>query len=850
MLSVTLLVLSIFLSPVGLVYAEITEGSEEQTMTELPEPRNYLDPENQAVPRFFFTRSKNTGTVNEATTVTFFADQEVSEARIVLPKEATIIKEQLPAGLSIKQDEKKHEWVLQATWPQNKFVLPLVFGKVGVYEIMVEGEPTSIEILKQEDINEKTAEASVNQQLNDEVSSNEPSEIYSMPQFPSFTDSSHTTVVDNEGNVVSGMPIQPSNLVYLEYLGNNMSQDITANGARFNSGTRFNRGTIIRIKNAAMYREQPLIVAIEILTDGTTVNYSNRGINPVSSVNNEGLSIRIFVEDEYENPYVPEGVTFGLGLLNNYNNLTSDRFYYYEVSTPLGISNVVGLSGTLDETNINPIQNGYAFTQLPRPRTDPNSAPIINFLFPATTSGFTFSISFRRQTTNQVVPVALTGHHFFTAEAPLLVPVPYDEIIANETENSDSFKAIFEVEQFIPKQVRDVFYDDPFKLTISFPSFTRLEGNLTEVKIISEYNDEIPYEIEGNRIEIPLSREVQSAIAGGKIKVYGEIELPRDASDFFRFFDNEDNFFNIPYKAKNSSFKNYQETIARVKIPAPEGKPIRQIVQINSTTNDLNPDKLVTDLKSVLPEQDKIIIKGIYEDKKFDTLGEDEVSVVIASALTGLTSTITVPIEVIMSHVPPVDPLDPETEIDPENPPVIPEDQGFLSIDFVSQFNFGPQRISVSGQTYYAQPQRLLNEDGTVNEAEERPNFVQISDRRSDDERNGWQLSVTQNGQFSNQNGHELIGSEIQLFNQELVTAQGGTMPELQEKPVQRILPNTKKVLLQADKESGTGTWIYRFGDQNTADKSVGLYVPKGTNPEATSYSTKLTWELSSVPDN
>ncbi|MHA6059356.1 WxL domain-containing protein [Enterococcus mundtii] len=200
--------------------------------------------------------------------------------------------------------------------------------------------------------------------------------------------------------------------------------------------------------------------------------------------------------------------------------------------------------------------------------------------------------------------------------------------------------------------------------------------------------------------------------------------------------------------------------------------------------------------------------------------------------------------------VSPVDPINPEAEIDPENPPVLPENQGLLSIDFASEFKFGINAISAQDKTYYAQPQRLLNEDGTVNETQERPNFIQISDRRADNERSGWQLSVTQNGQFSNQNGHELIGSEIQLFNQELVTAQGGTMPELQEKPVQRILPNQKKVLLQADKESGTGTWIYRFGDQNTADKSIGLYVPKGTNPEATSYSTTLTWELSSVPNN
>jgi len=200
--------------------------------------------------------------------------------------------------------------------------------------------------------------------------------------------------------------------------------------------------------------------------------------------------------------------------------------------------------------------------------------------------------------------------------------------------------------------------------------------------------------------------------------------------------------------------------------------------------------------------------------------------------------------------VAPVDPLDPETEIAPENKPEIPEDQGRLSLDFVSQFNFDTQKISVSDQTYYAQPQRLLNEDGTVNESEERPNFVQISDRRAGNERSGWQLSVTQNEQFRNESGRELIGSEIQLFNQELATAQGGTAPTLQEETTQRIIPNTKKILLQTDEESGTGTWIYRLGNQQTANKSVGLYVPRGTNPEATSYSTTLTWELSAVPGN
>ncbi|NMP59692.1 hypothetical protein HI921_14705 [Enterococcus mundtii] len=109
-----------------------------------------------------------------------------------------------------------------------------------------------------------------------------------------------------------------------------------------------------------------------------------------------------------------------------------------------------------------------------------------------------------------------------------------------------------------------------------------------------------------------------------------------------------------------------------------------------------------------------------------------------------------------MKTILPVDPLDPEVEVAPENKPELPEAQGSLSIDFVSSFNFGSQALSIHDQMYYAQPQRLLTGDGTVNE---RPNYVQISDRRPVSERNGWQLSVTQNGQFRNESGHELIGS-------------------------------------------------------------------------------------------
>lgn len=202
-----------------------------------------------------------------------------------------------------------------------------------------------------------------------------------------------------------------------------------------------------------------------------------------------------------------------------------------------------------------------------------------------------------------------------------------------------------------------------------------------------------------------------------------------------------------------------------------------------------------------------------------------------------------------LGPVSPVDPLDPEIEVDPENKPVLPEDQGQLSIDFISAFNFGSQAISAHDQTYYAQPQRLLNEDGTVNENEERPNYVQISDRRLENDRNGWTLAVTQKEQFKGAENQVLNGASLSLSNQQVITAQGGTAPGLQSVPC-TLVPGNRRTLLQAQGSEGTGTWIYRFGDGETAGESVALNVPRGANPEATNYSSTLIWELSAVPGN
>ncbi|MFS1020602.1 WxL domain-containing protein [Enterococcus casseliflavus] len=198
----------------------------------------------------------------------------------------------------------------------------------------------------------------------------------------------------------------------------------------------------------------------------------------------------------------------------------------------------------------------------------------------------------------------------------------------------------------------------------------------------------------------------------------------------------------------------------------------------------------------------------------------------------------------------PVDPLAPDTEIDPDNTLVIPENQGNFRIDFASQFVFGEQERKIFEEAiYYAAPQLGLDENGAPIESEPKPNYVQITDNRA--EADGWELSVRQREQFKTERGHELTGARLQLKNRQLVADHEGAQPrETSSKELLTLEPGERQPLLASSSGEGKGTWIYRFGNGETSDQSVALVVPKDTIPELTFYQTTLEWELQAVPEN
>ncbi|MBO6349472.1 WxL domain-containing protein [Enterococcus casseliflavus] len=201
---------------------------------------------------------------------------------------------------------------------------------------------------------------------------------------------------------------------------------------------------------------------------------------------------------------------------------------------------------------------------------------------------------------------------------------------------------------------------------------------------------------------------------------------------------------------------------------------------------------------------------------------------------------------VIVDGVDPRDPLNPDVDVDPDNRPTLPENQGLISIDFISQFDFGHVPIRSSQAYYPALPQKLRNaEDDPA--GGERPNYVQISDRRK--ESTGWTLSARlDEAGFVSEEGHQLRGVQLLLNNIRMATTSSNTSstPTYWES---RELNAGRQILAKAEEGQGSGTWIQRFGDGETMDQSVMLEVPVNATPQATSYTGIIHWELSFVPE-
>lgn len=208
----------------------------------------------------------------------------------------------------------------------------------------------------------------------------------------------------------------------------------------------------------------------------------------------------------------------------------------------------------------------------------------------------------------------------------------------------------------------------------------------------------------------------------------------------------------------------------------------------------------------------------------------------------------------------PVDPENPDVTIDPY--PEVEGTDGPLSIDYVSDFEFGSQKISNQNQIYYAQAQKTWaagQDKGTETPSgPEKPNFVQVTDGRGVE--TGWELTVKQNGQLKTEDNKELTGAELTFKNTNIVTSAESAKPSLggEADPDSTIAGATKFTLdvngsktsvMKASNGQGAGIYLAVFGNGSTKDSSIELFVPRSATKYANKkYNTTLTWTLTDAP--
>ncbi|WP_301359285.1 WxL domain-containing protein [Enterococcus spodopteracolus] len=794
-----LILCQIMLLPIGQIYAETKESvDEEKTVpTNQSDLTNLVEEIDLSEPRFSWHEPHKQVNMNEEMEMTIFSDKEVSEVKLTVPNEATILEKNLPAGIFLKRGPSDQEWVLTSLKAQNTFSLPITFEDEGMFELVVDDSVATIQVLQDN-------EDSTDDSLSDSVEENSQDEG------------------SLENDDYEDTPIQR----------NNVSVGNFASLQRAVSNAVANTETIITITNSFAFTSSIIIPSGRNIRLQATAS---------RTLTNSGNGHHFFVNG---------------GQLTLSDNIILDGGGV----RASGITGRFILDGAV-------LQNGRTFSGHSSIDISGSSQMFFNKGLIKDTNGNSIQLWSGTITMNDGTISGGSGNGIRLADGGT------GSFIMNggTIENTGS-RAIFigGTSQSVVQNGGTIRNSKDGGVYVARGAFSMTGGLIIENEAMygaGIYVEELGT-IDLTRGEI---RNNHASIGGGiyfesltnNLRISSAVDFSGNQSDnhYAPPLNVEQAFPNI--LSRSSSISEYNHPLNGYDIDYETSNP--QINTLTTTSNLENAGKVFLDNEEYSGERKVIGNTNIniqakpnegYRFVSWEVVSgtgariADTTSESTTFTMGSSNTVIQANYEEELAIVSPVDPLDPETEIDPENKPQLPEDQGRLSIDFVSQFHFGTQGISARDQTYFAQPQRLLNEDGTINETEERPNYIQVSDRRSDTERHGWQLAVTQKTQFENEVGHQLTGSQLRLTNQQLATAQDGIAPELQQTNPLALTPGVKRVLLMAQGDEGQGTWIYRFGDEETASESVALTVPRGATPEATTYKSTLTWELSAVPSN
>lgn len=164
-------------------------------------------------------------------------------------------------------------------------------------------------------------------------------------------------------------------------------------------------------------------------------------------------------------------------------------------------------------------------------------------------------------------------------------------------------------------------------------------------------------------------------------------------------------------------------------------------------------------------------------------------------------------------------------------------ERGVLTIDYVSNFQFGIRKMNSKTIKVLAKEQQALD---SKNQQIEVPNFIQVTDTRGNSA--GWKLTVKQDRQFTTSSPikDQLEGAFIELENGLFSSAIG---KDLWINKNTSISLNEEQLVMRAPFGEGGGTSILYWGGEG-----VSLTIPGKSTKLAQIYSTELQWFLSDTP--
>ena len=183
-----------------------------------------------------------------------------------------------------------------------------------------------------------------------------------------------------------------------------------------------------------------------------------------------------------------------------------------------------------------------------------------------------------------------------------------------------------------------------------------------------------------------------------------------------------------------------------------------------------------------------------------------------------------------------------------ENEGKVTSETGSLTLDYVSNFNFGVNEVNLKGDEYNA-----------VTTLDDGLHFLHVTDRRGPDK--GWHVTASLD-EFKNKENPSLPGATIHLKDTEAVSDLELFINPFVNKEI-KLESNNEAVDIasssggKVDKAQGVGSWVVRWLDREAQsdtnnegkfeNRNVYLKVPQASASKG-EHETQITWTLTDGP--